>query len=148
MATKQTTIFKGMARRELPSAHKAGEAQEVIITHVFNEAVNTTDVLELFALPAGCRFLSFEYAAENIGAINANIGFMTGVPGDNVTARTSGTELVSAGSLNTTGAEVTIATLAAIASTSDNRSIGLVPAANITAASNKKLHLRVRYGRD
>lgn len=148
MGTKQTTIFSGMARRELPSPHKAGDVQEVIISHTFSAALATTDVLELFALPAGCRFLSFEFAAASIGAINANIGFMTGTPGDAINARTCGSELVSAGSLNTTGTEVAIATLAALSSDSNNRSIGIVPAADITASSSKKLHLRVRYGRD
>lgn len=148
MAIKQTEFFKGMARRELPVPHKAGDVQEVILTHTFTEAVNTTDVLELFALPAGLRVTHFEFASENQSAANINVGFMSGTPGSTDAARTSGTELVSAAAIVSTGTVTALAALAAISSSDGHRSIGLVPATNIAAGGTKKLHVKMRYVRD
>lgn len=148
MSIKQTAVFKGMARREMPVPHKAGDVQEIILTHTFTEDVNTTDVLELLALPAGLRITHFEYASENHSAVNVNIGFMSGTPGSTDAARTSGAELASAAALVSTGTPTGIIALAGIASSDAHRSIGLVPAANIVAGATKRIHLKVRYVRD
>jgi len=142
MSTKQSTAFKGNARTPIPTPHKAGDAQTYLFTHVFNEAVLTTDVLELFPVFPNGKIVQFDYATENIGAINLNIGFLTGTPGDVVSARTCGSEFFAATAANTPS-EAALLTLAAVAESADVKSIGLVPAANITAAANKKIHIRL-----
>ena len=144
MATIQSAYFKGNARSNIPVPNKAGVVCEVIVSHTFTETVASTDVLELFALAGGNRILSVDITSENIGAINLGIGFMSGTPGDVESVRTNGTEIFAAQAANSAAA-MTLAAVVALTTSDSPRSIGVVPASNITAASNKKLHMRVRY---
>ena len=146
MPTKQSKFFKGMARIPVASAHKAGDAQEYAFTHVFTEAVLTTDVLEIFPVFPNGKIVALDWDTENIGAINLNMGFLTGTSGDTVAARTCGSELFSAVAANAAVASklCPLLTLAPLDPSQEVRSIGLVPAADITAAANKKLHMRIR----
>lgn len=145
MATKQSTYFKGNARKELPQPMQAGVACEVIVSHTFTEDVASTDVLELIPFIPFGRILSAEMITENVGAINLGVGLMTGVPGDTTAVRTCGTQIFAAQAANAVGA-TTLLAMAGLAKNGDTGvSIGMVPASAITAAANKKLHLRVRY---
>lgn len=144
MATKQSAYFKGLARTPIPVPTKAGVVHEVIITHTFNEAVAATDVLELAPLAAGTKILSADVASANLGAITLDIGFMTGTPGDASSARTCGAELFNDQAAGTPAA-MTLAAVVALTVSGEHRSIGIVPSAEITAAANKKVHLRLRY---
>jgi hypothetical protein len=144
MATKQSAFFKGNARSNVPVPNKAGVVCEIIVTHTFTEAVAATDVLELVPLGAGNRILSVDISSENVGAINLGVGFMSGTPGDTDPTRTCGTQLFAAQAANTAAA-MTLTNVAGLTVSNDARSIGVVPAAEITAAANKKLHLRIRY---
>lgn len=144
MATKQSAYFTGNARTQMPVPNKAGVVCEVIVTHIFTAAVASTDVLELCPLAAGNRLLSVDVASENLGAITLDVGFMTGEPGDATSARTCGAELFNDQAAGTPAA-MTLVAVAALAASGSHRSIGVVPSAEITAAANKKLHLRIRY---
>lgn len=140
MATYQTTLFTGVARPVFGNNFRAGSPIILRHTHVFTQTVLAADVLELFTLPAYARVAKFEIISANVGAITATgIGLMTGTPGDTVNARTVGTELIAAGVLNTTLTS-TLLQLATLGKIGDSPvSIGLDPAADITAAANKTI---------
>lgn len=142
MPTKQSSAFKGNARTPIATSHKAGDAHTYLFTHTFTEAVLTTDVLEIFPIFPNGKVVAIDFATENVGAINVGIGLMSGVSGDASSVRTCGTEFFAAAAANTPAAAALI-TLAAVARADDVKSIGLVPAADITAAANKKIHLRI-----
>lgn len=145
MATKQSAYFKGNARKELPIPLQAGMACEVIITHVFTEAVNTTDVLEICPLMPWMKILGAEVIGQNIGATTMDIGYLTGTPGDTDAVRTCGNELFNDQAGNAVGT-MTLLAAAGLAKNGDTaKSIGMVPAANIAASASTKLNLRLRY---
>lgn len=144
MATIQSDYFKGLSRTPIPVPNKAGVVHEVIVTHTFTENVDTTDVLELVPVAAGVKVLSADVATANLGAITLDIGFMSGTPGDADSVRTSGAELFNDQAAGTPAA-MTLAAVTALTVAGEHRSIGVVPSAEITAAANKKLHLRLRY---
>ena len=146
MAYKASAYFKGNARKPFPSGFHAGASVTILHTHVFDtDAVNTTDVLELMPLPAGARVVGMILASENLPAGNGTIGLMSGTPGDANDARTSGSEFANAIAHAATDTNVALTTLAAAAldPSNENRSIGFKASANIAAAANRKLHIRV-----
>jgi hypothetical protein len=144
MPIKQSAYFKGNARTPVPVPHRKGEVIEYLFTHTFTEAVAAADILDLFPVFPYGRIVGFDFAAENIGAINLSIGLMSGNPGSLDSARTVGTQLINA-AVSTTPLASTLTQLAALAANGETPvSIGLVPSAEITAAANKKLHLRIR----
>lgn len=151
MALKKSALFKGSQPVDTPAPDRSGETLTVIYTHVFTQDVNVGDVLELYPTFAHAKIVGFEFETENIGAINLNIGLVSGEAGYQDDARTSGAELISAVAANAaSGRASTLAQLSAVnagaAARDKNFSIGLVPAANITAAANKKLHIRLTLG--
>lgn len=145
MATKQSSYFKGNARKEVATPHQAGIDAVIMHTHVFTEDVAGTDVLDLFPLIPYGKILSVDIASENLGAITLGVGFLTGTPGDKVAVRTCGTELFAAWAV-ATPASMTLIALSALAKNGDSaKSIGIVPSATITAGATKKLHMRITY---
>ena len=46
MAIKQSKYFKGNARTPVPHPHRKGEVIEYIFTHIIDEVLATTDILE------------------------------------------------------------------------------------------------------
>lgn len=147
MSTKQSAYFKGNARTPVPHPHRKGEVIEYLFTHTFTETVLAGDVLELFPVFPYGRIVGFDWDTENVGAINVGIGLMTGTPGDATSVRTVGTELASAVAANAVVASklTGLLALAAIPAMGETPvSIGLAPAADITAGSTKKLHVRIR----
>lgn len=144
MGVKQSNYFKGNARTPVPHPARKGEVIEYMFTHVFAETVATTDILELVPVFPNGRIVGFDFAAENIGAINLTIGLMTGTAGSLADTRTSGAELISA-AVSTTPAATTLTALAALAELGDAAtSLGLTVSADVTAGATKKLHLRIR----
>lgn len=146
MAIKKSTYTGGNGRGQLPSPYVANVATETLITHVFREAVNTTDILELAYLPAYCRILDVEIAAEGtgFGETTVDIGFMDGEVGSPAEDRVSGDELFDGVTL-TAGGRAGLATLAGLPSVDIPRSIGVKVSANVTANPNRRLHMRIRY---
>lgn len=146
MAIKKSTYTGGMGRPTLHSPNIAFAATEAIIEHVFNEAVAATDILEIAYLPAYCRIMSAEVFSIGTGAVTFNVGFMSGKVGDVDPARTSGAEIFSAVT-PTAKAEAAINTVAGLAMSDADRSIGIVPSAQVAANAGTKIYLRLRYAK-
>lgn len=143
MATIQTKLFTGVARPVFGNNFRSGSPIIFRHTHVFTTAVLAADVLELFTVPAYAQFARFRAITANVGAIAGVIGKMTGTPGDAVTARTVTDDLFASANLN--GAiESTLLQLETLGKNGDAPySIGLDPAADITAAANKTITFEV-----
>jgi hypothetical protein len=144
MAIKKSKITGGMARRQMPSPYVANQPVTTIITHQFDEALTTADMLELTALPASLLKNADKMIGEGTGATTMTVGFMSGEFGLSDPARTLGAELFNAVAANAM-AEVAIPALAALAVSDSIRSIGVKPSANIAANAANKLHFRITY---
>lgn len=139
MATKQTTLFTGQGRVLLPNNFRAGSPVKFIHTHSFaataGGALLSTDILELFTWPQFSRFGLFTMISASVGAINVDVGVMTGTPGDTVTARTLGALLIDDGAANTTLVSTLLQRNTVGKNGDSPLSIGLVAASDITAGS-------------
>lgn len=146
MAIKQSAYFKGNARTPVPHPHRKGEVIEYMFTHVFTEALATTDVLELFPIFPYGRIVGFDFTSENVAAVALDIGLMSGTPGSLDAGRTSDDVLIDGVLANaTTGIETGLAALAAIAMNGETPvSVGVKTATDIAAGATKKLHVRIR----
>ncbi len=145
MATVLSSLYLGANRIDIRRPTFSGMKMEMILTHTFLAQVATTDILDLFPIPAYAQLTEFEIINANLGALNLAIGLMTGTPGDTIAARTSGTQLFAAQAAGAQAA-VTLANIAALAKIGDLPvSIGVVPSVNITAAANKTLTYRIGY---
>lgn len=144
MAVKRSRYTSGMSQTPVPVPNKAGVQHAILVTHTFNEAVLAADVLDLVCLGAGTRVVSMRTISENVGAINLKVGNLTGTPGSTDAARTCGSEFFAAQAANAE-ALVPLVTLANLAPYSADVSIGIQPAADITAGATKKLHLLIEY---
>lgn len=140
MPVKQSAYMKGNARTPQPTAHKAGVPHVLHFTHTFTETVNTTDILELFILPAYSRIDVLRINSENIATTNFAIGLMSGTPFSLDPARTVGTQYFAAAAAGTE-VQASAVALGVLAASDEHRSVGLVPSANIAAAGNKRLHV-------
>ena len=96
MAIRQTAYSKGNARTEMPQPQVKGEVKEVILSYVFTEVLETTDILELFPVPSFGEILGVDFVSENLPVGNVTIGFMSGDFASTDAARTSGSELFNA----------------------------------------------------
>lgn len=144
MSTKQSAYFKGFTRKQINDSGRAGVRNTYLHIHEFAEAVATTDVLELFPLPPGAQLVGFHVTPVNLAGVTLTAGIMAGTPGDTVSARACGTELLNAAAA-ATPADSTVAGLASVAPAADARSIGFVPGANIAADVTKKIIVRVDF---
>lgn len=144
MAVKRSRYTSGMSKAPVPVPNKAGVSHTILVTHTFTEAVLSTDVLDLVSLGAGIRVLGLRTIGENVGAINLKVGNLTGTPGSTDAARTCGSEFFAAQAANAEAA-VPLVTLAGLSPYATDVSIGIQPAADITAAANKKLHVLIEY---
>lgn len=144
MAIKKSNITGGMSRRQMPSPYVAHQPVTTIITHVFEEAVAATDILELAALPSYCKIVSLEMIGEGAAAATFTVGFMSGEFGSNEPDRTVGSELFDAEDASTMVAAA-IPDLAVLETTDVARSIGVQPAAAVAAGPDAKLHFRISY---
>lgn len=144
MTYRASAHFKGNSRSPMVSGLHAGASATVLIAHVFDkDAVNTTDVLELYTIPAGASVVGFTWNSENLPAGNTTMGIMSGTPGDASDARTGGSEFVNAVAHATTNTDVALPTLAAVAKSDVDRSLCFKTSANISVAANRKLHVRI-----
>lgn len=144
MAIKKSSLTGGNARKQLPNPYVAYTPAEVLITHVFTELVEDTDILELAYLPAFCRILSADIVTVGTSTTTFDVGFMSGDVGSTDSARTVGAEIFD-DVTPTTQTAATVAALAAIAASDVPRSIGVKPSADVAASGSTKLHLRLRY---
>lgn len=144
MAVKRSRFTSGMSQTPVPVPNKAGVKHTLLVTHTFTEAVDAVDVLDLVSIGPNTRIVGLRMIGENIGAINLKVGNLTGTPGSTDAARTCGSEFFAAQAANAE-ATVPVLTLAGLSPYASDVSIGIQPAANITAAANKRLHLLIDY---
>lgn len=145
MTVLQTSHAKG--KRSTPTSYEAGERVSVLYEYTFDAAYTAaTDKIELGLLPAGARVVGATVIGENLGSVTANVGLMTGAPGSTDNARTVGTDLFSAQSVNNTEANATALKCKTIAiDSSQHRAIGATISADVAAGSTKKLSLVLDY---
>lgn len=144
MAIFQSSAAKGQAAT--PSAYQAGIVTTAIFEYTFTaDYATATDVIELGILPADTQIVGATVIAAGLGATTADIGIMTGTPGDTASARTVGAELFNDTSVNDASADATLAGCLAVARSNAHRAIGAKVAANVAAGAAKKLTVKIDY---
>lgn len=144
MAIFQTSAAKGQAAT--PSAYQAGIVTTAIFQYTFNEDYATaTDVIELGTLPADTQIVGAEIIGDGLGATTADIGLMSGDPGDTESARTVSDEIFDGTSVNDATALSTLEACLTIPRASTHRSIGAFIAANVAAGASKVLTVKIDY---
>jgi hypothetical protein len=140
----QTKTAKGLNTPPVP--YQAGQEMVATFEHTFNDAFTTaTDKIELGVLPGGAILTGATVIGEGLGVATANVGFMSGEPGDKDDTRTVGTEFFSAQSVNDTEQAMTAAAAKGIAPDNAHRGIGATVSADVAASAAKKLTLVIRY---
>jgi hypothetical protein len=143
MAIFQSSTAKGQAAT--PSAYQAGIVTTAIFEYTFTDAYATaTDVIELGLLPAETQIVGATIIGTGLGATTADIGIMTGTPGDTVDERTVGDELFDGTSVNNATANAALAACLGVARQNYHRAIGAKVAANV-AAGAAKLTVKIDY---
>jgi hypothetical protein len=144
MALFQTALAQG--RAPSPIGYVSGCVMVAISTHTFTSAFTAaTDKIELGLLPAGARPVRVQVLGEGVGDITADVGFMSGDPGQNDNARTVGDELIDGVSVNDAVAAAPLADVLAITPTETHRAIGAVLSGNVAAGASKRLTLVLEY---
>jgi hypothetical protein len=144
MAIFQSSAAKGQAAT--PSAYQAGIVTTAIFEYTFTAAYTAaTDVIELGLLPADTQIVGATIIGAGLGATTADIGIMTGTPGDTVGTRTVGDELFDGTSVNDATANATLADCLAVSRSNTHRAIGASIAANVAAGAAKKLTVKIDY---
>ncbi len=141
MATRKLNMLGLYSAMTTPQIN--GESHTLLITHVAQQAIATTDVLEIAAIPADMKLLDAVIDTEGAGEANLTLGIMSGKPNDSDPARTSGSEVFNAVPAGTE-ARAALVALANIARSPGNRSLGLRASAAIPIGA--KIHLRLTYG--
>jgi hypothetical protein len=144
MTIFQSSTAKGQAAT--PSAYQAGIVTSAIFEYTFkSDYATATDVIELGLLPADTQIIGATVIAAGLGATTADIGIMTGTPGDTVAERTVGDELFDGTSVNDASADAPLASCLAVAPSNEHRAIGAKIAANVAADAAKKLTVKIDY---
>jgi hypothetical protein len=135
MSLFQTYNAKGLIQS--PVALSAGAVNFIRFDFTFTAAFAfATDQLELGVLPANCTICDAVLIGNAGGANTANVGLMTGTPGDKINARTISNELFAVQNINAQVARMSAQTGFNIAPVAYDRAIGLTTTANITAGTN------------
>lgn len=144
MALKQTEMGK---RRETPATgYVHGCLMVATSTYTFNAAFTAaTDKIEMGVLPAGARPVRARLIGDGVGAVTADLGFMSGAWGDNDDTRTVGAEMIDGVTVNDAVAESTDQECLAIEAANDHRGIGVVLSGDVAAGAAKKLTLILEY---
>jgi hypothetical protein len=147
MAIIQTALFTGMGRPGWPPTRfRVGSPIKFVHTHTFAATVESTDILELFEWPAHARFGLFTAITANVGAINVEIGPMTGTLGDTAGSRALvANRLITATAANTTMVSTLLQRVTVGKNGDMPLGVGLQPASNITAAANKTITFEVEF---
>lgn len=146
MSIIKSAKYVGIQPVDSPVPDRKGETITIVFTHTFTKDVTSADILELAPIFAYGKIVDFQFETANIGAINLQIGLMTGEAGSNDAGRSCGSQLINGVAANAaTGKSATLAAIAALqdAIGDTDTSIGLVPAATITAASNKTITVKL-----
>lgn len=144
MAIFQSSAAKGQAAT--PSAYQAGIVTTAIFEYTFTaDYATATDVIELGLLPADTQVVGATVIGAGLGATTADIGIMTGTPGDTVGTRTVGDELFDGITVDNDENSATLANCLAVARSNAHRAIGAKVAANVAAGAAKKLTVKIDY---
>lgn len=144
MSLFQTDYAK--RRKTPPTAMQAGVICRALFEYVLNDAFTTaTDKIEMGVLPAGAVLTSAVVMGVGVGAITADVGFMSGTPGDNDNARTVGTDLWDDVDVDDTETAMTLLAMTGISASNAHRAIGVHLSANETASASKKIVLAIEY---
>lgn len=135
-------------RRETPpTGYVSGSVQCAIFTYTFNEDFDASDdVLEIGFLPANtipvrARLIPVGLTANN----TADVGFMSGEPGDPDPDRTSGDELFDGVAAVAAEAAAAAVDLLAVTRAETHRAIGIEMTEDIVAGTAKKITLILEY---
>ena len=145
MALFQSEVAK---RRETPpTGYVSGSVQCAIFTYTFNDDfTSASDILEIGFLPADTIPVRARLLPEGLTASNeADVGFMSGEPGDPDPDRTSGDELFDGVAAVSVEAAAAAIDLLAVTRSDKHRSIGIKMSQNITAGAAKKVTLILEY---
>lgn len=145
MALFQSNAAAG--RETAPGVFQAGIPAKAIFSYTFSAAYTAaSDKIEIGMLPANVQPLSVQVFGDNLGAVTADVGIMSGTPGAVDNARTVGTEFFNDQSVadGTIGA-ASIETCLAVARSNNHRGIGVTISGNITAAANKRVVVVLEY---
>lgn len=136
MATFLSEHASGVKVVSFPS--EAGQVNVARFDYVIPSGQNpaANDIIEIGYLPAGCVPVDAVFYADEAGVGTFDVGFVTGTVGDNVSVRTSGSELFAA------AADVTVTRLAQasafrLTKANGDRGIGVKPSASITGAGQR-----------
>ena len=135
-------------RRETPpTGYVSGSVQCAIFTYTFNEDFDASDdVLEIGFLPANTIPVRARLVPEGLTASNtADVGFMSGEPGDPDPTRTSGDELFDGVAAVAAEAAAAAVDLLAVTRAETHRAIGVKMTQDIAAGAAKKITLILEY---
>lgn len=143
--TLRQTQYTGL-QRSAPVGDFSGDTSAAAAKYVFTTAFTAaSDQLELFTLPANHRVVDMVLLGDVAAAVTANVGFMSGTPGDGAASRTVGTEFFSAASLNGVVTRPSLLTAFRQAPSSSDRLIGMTISADVAALASKSVELIVFY---
>lgn len=140
----QTKHAQGILTPPVP--YCAGMVATAVFEHTFNAAYTAaSDKIEMGLLPATAQIISAVVVGANIGALTADVGLMSGEPGDDDDTRTVGSELFNDQSVNNTEKAATQAACLAVAPANTHRGIGATISGDVAAGATKKLTVVVSY---
>jgi hypothetical protein len=131
----------------VPTPFTAGAVCTAIFSISFASTAYTAadDLIELAGLPADCRPVAATLIGAGVGALTADVGFLSEPLGDNTDESTSGDEIFDGASVDDTEVDATAASMVAIAPTSGNRAIGMTLSGNVAAGAGKAVTLVLTY---
>ncbi|MBN8294553.1 hypothetical protein JI664_21450 [Rhodobacter sp. NTK016B] len=126
-----------------PIAHML---QRAAFSHTFTTAFTAaSDILEIGVFPARAKACRATLIGEGLGAITADVGFMTGDIGSKDAGRTSDDVLFDGVSVNDEETEANVLTLMAIEAAETDRAVGVKFSGDIAAGASKKVHVVLEY---
>lgn len=135
-------------RRETPpTGYVSGCVMTAIFTYTFNaDFTAASDVLEIGFLPANAIPVRARLVPVGLTADNtADVGFMSGEPGDTDPDRTLGDELFDGVAAVAAEADAAAVDLLAVSRDEKHRSIGIKMTEDIAAGASKTITLILEY---
>lgn len=148
------TMFKtahAKGRVTPPVSYARGQQMTAIFEYVFDaDYTAASDIIELGVLPGTARVTGATLIGEGLGATTADVGLMTGQPGEAVDAEGSQRALTDdlifdAVSVDDNEADAAALTCLGLGTAEDHRAIGATLSADVTAGAAKKLTVVLHY---
>ena len=145
MTIHQTEAAK---RRIAPStAAVAGVLTAMVYEHTFNAAyASATDLIEMGSFPARTQLHSVDIIGAGVGAVTADVGFLSGAEGDSHDdTREVSPDFLSAADINNATASAGAAACLAVPRQPRNTGIGVALSGDVAAGAAKKITLVLTY---